>query len=71
MCFNKNKKMNSSIESYLKIQVKIKVMVGIILGIAAAKVGVVCFIPAKYRFWSRMIMSIDTLNIKIIKNVFD
>jgi hypothetical protein len=46
-------------------------MVGIILGIAAAKVGVVCFIPAKYRFWSRMIMSIGTLNIKIIKNVFD
>jgi hypothetical protein len=46
-------------------------MVGIILGIAAAKVGVVCFIPAKYRFWSRMIMSIGTLNIKIRKNVFD
>jgi hypothetical protein len=71
VCFNKNKKVDSSIESYLKIQVKIKVMVGIILGVATAKVGVVSFITAKYIFWSRMIMSIDTLNIKIRKNVLN
>jgi hypothetical protein len=61
----------NSVESYLEITAKIKVMVGIVLDIAAAKLGVVRFIPAKYRFWSKMILSIDKLNLKINKNVFN
>jgi hypothetical protein len=61
----------NSVESYPKITAKIKVMLGIVLDIAAAKVGVVSSIPAKYRFWSKVILSIDKLNLKINKNVFN